>query len=317
MNKKELTESISFLSDHTKVGAELFFHYVKDNETFLLKAPTQVEQLNKKLAKNFCHSVTTIFSTQNEFEVLPITSVREVDPIITYYYYEKDIPEGLQIIFEQAKDTYSFKKHEYSCIKGFVIKLTYGEKQITLYKVKNPLDFHVKPTVMTILRMDDTFTSPSDESLILTEKFDYAVIEKKLVVMNLDQLQRKFKFEERIKLHSKSLMDSLKDKGKAIIEEEGFATLETFLSENMNFAKKIKKMDYTGVLWTTDFKVVKAAIESREKLKKYLYFNKKGDKFNIKSKMAAKLFFSLCNDLIMESILSGKVSTVPEKDEIE
>ena len=84
----------------------------------------------------------------------------------------------------------------------------------------------------------------------------------------------------------------------------------------LTFAKKIKQIDFQGVLWTTDFKIVKAAIESREKLKKHLKFNKAGDKFNIKSKMAAKLFFSLCNDLVMESILSGKVSTVPEKDEI-
>lgn len=315
MNKQELIKATSFLTDHTKVGGELFFHYQTEEESVLLKTPTVVETLNKKISKNFCQSVTETFSADKDFEVMPISKVREMDPIQTYYHYEKKYPDALQVISANAIGDYSFKKHDYKSIKGFVIKLSFGNEQIILYKVKNPLDFHVKPTVMTILRMDDTFTSPSDESLILSEKFDYALTGDNLVVINLDQLERKFKFDERIKLHSASIMTSLEENAKKIVE--GFETLETFLEENKSFAKKMKQIDFKGVLWTTDFKTVKAAIEKHPTLKKHLRFNKKGDKFNIKSKIAAKLFFSLCNDLVMESILSGKVSTVPEKDEIE
>ncbi len=316
MDKTQLIASVSFLKDAADIGADLYFHYQDENETkSLLKVPTNIDEVNKKISRIFSKSIIETFSPDKEFDVLNLSHVKEADPITTYYYYQNNFPDLLNIVFEQKTPVYKFSRHKYGNIKGFVIKLNLGAKQIVLYKVKNPLDFHVKPTMLTILRIENGFTSPSDESLILNDKFDYVLIGKNLIVMNLDQLERKYKFEERIRLHSKNIIKSLKSNGKSIIH--GFDHLENFLANNMGFARKMASIDFTGVLWKTDFKVVKKAIEDHPKLAQYLKFNESGTKFNIKSAKAAKIFFSLCNDLVMESIISKKVATVTEKDEIE
>jgi hypothetical protein len=316
MDKSAFIESFSFLNDGAPVAADLYFHYQDDDQQrFLLKAPTNVEEVNKKLSRIYSSSISATFSSDKDFEVLDLSQIKEADEKTTYYYYKKDYPPGLDIIFEKKTPQFKFSSHKYSFIKGFVIKLNSGKNQITLYKVRNPLDFHVKPTMLTLLRVENGFTSPSDESLILNDKFDYVLIGSTLIVMNMNQLERKYKFEERIKLHSQTIIKSLKTKGKNIVE--GFDHLETFLSNNMGFAKKLNSIDFNGVLWKTDFKVIKKAIQEHPSLAKYLKFNKSGTKFNIKSVKAARIFFSLCNDLVMESVISGKVATVTEKDEIE
>ena len=315
MNRALFSQKLAFLGGEANVGAELYFHYNDGEINELLKAPTDVAKLNKKLATLYSTHILETFKQESAFDVLSIKQVREYDVKNTYYYYQTIFPEGLKIIEADSQTEFSFSAHKYSNIKGYVIKLILGADIVTIYKVRNNIDFHVKKTVLTILRIEDIFTSPSDETLTINEKFDYLLIGNVLLVMDLDQLERKFHFEERIKIRSEKIIKDLKENAKNIVEN--FDKLQSFLGKNLNFAKKMDDIDYQSALWKTPFSKVKQAIENREDLKKYLKLNATGNKFKIDSDKAAKLFLSLCNDLVVESILSGKVATVSEKENVE
>lgn len=315
MDKQEFLKKLNFLNDKNKVAAKLYFHYNDGKGDILLEAPTNNDAVDKKIAGIYTDSVQLKFNEERTFNLLDITKVEEFDTVATYYYYENNYPADLAFLFKEEKGKFSFKKHPYEHIKGYLIDLTYGNDSILLYKYRHNFDIRISPTMLTLLRIDNELTSPSHESIIINEKFDCAIVDKYLVAMSLTTLERKIKFDERVNQQSKAVIQSIKDFERQIVED--YTKLEEYLMQNFNFAKKLKSIDFDGLLWKTPIADIKKQIDSRPKLNKYLKFNKKGDKFQITSKQAAKIFFKLCNDKVMESILSGNIHLVDEVESID
>lgn len=315
MDKNELLKKVAFLKQKDKVAAKLYFHYNDGTDDFLLEAPTNNDSVDQKIAEIYTDSVVSRFNEQRSFQILDITDVEEFDTTATHYYYEKDYPDDLAFLFIKKKGKFIFKNHPYENIKGYLINLTYGKDSISLYKYRHNFDIKIKPTLLTLLRVDNELVSPSHESIIINEKFDYAIIDEYLIAMSLSTLERKIKFDERVNRQSEQVIQSIEESEIDIVE--GFDKLKEFLRDDFGFAKKLKAVDFGGLLWTTPFKDVKKQIEARPKLSKYLKFNKKGDKFNITSKQAAKIFFKLCNNEVMESVLNGDVHLVGDVESIE
>lgn len=315
MDKKELLNKVAFLKQKDKIAAKLYFHYNDGSEDFLLEAPTNNDSVDQKISGIYTDSVLSKFNEHRNFQLLDISNVEEFDTTATHYYYNKDYPDDLAFLFMKKKGKFTFKNHPYDNIKGYLINLTYGNDSISLYKYRHNFDIHIKPTLLTLLRVDNELVSPSSESIIINEKFDYAILDEYLIAMSLSTLERKIKFDERVNRQSEQVIQSLKDSEIDIVE--GFEKLTDFLKDDFGFAKKLKAVDFGGLLWTTPFKDVKKQIESRPKLSKFLKFNKKGDKFNITSKQAAKIFFKLCNNEVMESVLNGDVHLVGDVESIE
>lgn len=312
MNKKDIIEKVAFLKDKEKIAAKLYFHY-NDGEDKLLEAPTNNESVDKKLATNYSNSVQAKFKEERDFKILNIEKVEEFDTKATHYYYENNYPDELCFLFIDKDEKFRFNNHDYKKIKGYLIDLTYGNENILLYKYRHNYDIHIKPTLLTMVRVDNELTSPSHESIIINENFDYVITGDYLIAMSLNTLERKIKFEKRIKQQSEEIIESIKENGKDLVE--GVEKLKEYLDENFNFAKKMKAIDFGGVLWNTPFQSVRTKIESYPNLKSIMKF--KGSKFNITSKQAARIFFKLCNDEVMESILSGDVSLVDGIETIE
>lgn len=315
MDKNELLQKLAFLKDKDKVAAKLYFHYNDGNDDFLLEAPTNNDTVDQKISGIYTDSVVLKFNENRSFQLLDISNVEEFDTTATHYYYDKDYPDDLAFLFMDKQGKFIFKSHPYANIKGFLINLTYGKDSISLYKYRHNFDIHIKPTLLTLIRVDNELVSPSNESIIINEKFDYAIIDEFLIAMSLSTLERKIKFDERVNRQSEEVIQSIKDNEVQIVE--GFDKLTEFLKDDFGFAKKLKSVDFKGLLWTTPFKDVKSQIESRPKLSKYLKFNKKGDKFNISSRQAARIFFKLCNNEVMESVLNGDVHLVGDVESID
>lgn len=315
MDKNELLKKVAFLKHKDKVAARLYFHYNDGTDDFILEAPTNNDSVDQKIAGIYTDSVFSKFNEHRNFQLLDISNVEEFDTTATHYYYDKDYPDELAFLFMKKKGKFTFKNHPYDNIKGYLINLTYGNDSISLYKYRHNFDIHIKPTLLTLLRVDNELVSPSSESIIINEKFDYAILDEYLIAMSLSTLERKLKFDERVNRQSEQVIQSLKDSEIDIVE--GFEKLTDFLKDDFGFAKKLKAVDFGGLLWITPFKDVKRQIESRPKLSKFLKFNKEGDKFNITSKQAAKIFFKLCNNEVMESVLNGDVHLVGDVESIE
>lgn len=315
MDKKSLIEKIDFLQDKDKIAAKLYFHYSGKDGDVLLVAPTKNDSVDQKIAKLYTDSVLSKFNMDKGFHLLDINNVEEYDTVATHYYYENNYPQELNILFSKNTEEFKFGEHQYADIKGYLIKLSFGKDTLSLYKYRHNFDIHIKPTLLTLIRMADVLTSPSNESIIINEKFDYVVIENYLIAISLSTLERKIKFDERVNKESKEVIESIKLFGIQIVE--GYDKLEEFLLSDFNFAKKLKSVDFNSLLWTTPFKDIKTRIEKKPQLIKYLKFNKTGDKFEITSKQGARIFFKLCNDKVMESILSGNILLVNEVESIE
>lgn len=315
MDKTELLKKLAFLKQTDKIAAKLYFHYNDGKDDFLLEAPTNNDSVDKKIAKLYTESIISKFNEVRSFQLLDITNVEEFDTAATHYYYDKDYPADFAFLFMEKQGKFTFKNHPYDNIKGYLITLTYGNDSISLYKYRHNFDIHIKPTLLTLLRVDNELVSPSNESIIINEKFDYAIIDKYLIAMSISTLERKIKFDERVNRQSDEVIQSIKDSEIKIVE--GFDKLNDFLKDDFGFAKKLKAVDFGSLLWTTPFKDVKKQIQDRPKLSKFLKFNKTGTKFNITSKQAAKIFFKLCNNEVMESVLNGDVHLVGDVESIE
>ena len=315
LTKEKLINKVSFLDNEDMIAAKLYFHYNDGNQDVILKAPTNNNSVDNKIAKIYTDSVLSKFKSERTFQVLDITEVEEFDSTATHYYYEKNYPEELQVLFSKSNESFSFKKHDYKNIKGFLIDLAYGKDSITLYKYRHNFDIHIKPSLLTLVRIDNELLSPSDESIIINDKFEYVISDQYLIAMNISTLERKIKFDERVKKRSKDIIESLKTAPVHIVE--GFDKLEEFLSSEFNFAKKMQNINYESLLWKTPFSQIRDKIKEKPQIGKYLKFNKAETKFNITSKQAAKIFFKLCNDKVMESIISGNIHLADELESIE
>lgn len=313
MGKNELLQKVAFLKDKDKVAAKLYFHYNDGKDDFLLEAPTNNATVDQKISGIYTDSVVSKFNENRSFQLLDISNVEEFDTTATHYYYDKDYPDDLAFLFMNKQGKFIFKSHPYANIKGYLINLTYGKDSISLYKYRHNFDIHIKPTLLTLIRVDNELVSPSNESIIINEKFDYAIIDEYLIAMSLSTLERKIKFDERVKKQSEEIIESIEEKGAELVE--GIDKLKEYLSDNFEFAKKMKSIDFNGLLWTSDFESIKQKIQSRPKLNRIMKF--KDNKFNITSKQAARIFFKLCNDQVMESVLSGDVSLVDGVELIE
>lgn len=313
MDKNELLQKVAFLKDKDKVAAKLYFHYNDGKDDFLLEAPTNNDTVDKKISDIYTDSVVLKFNEKRSFQLLDISNVEEFDTTATHYYYDKDYPDDLAFLFMNKQGKFKFKNHPYDNIKGYFISLTYGNDSISLYKYRHNFDIHIKPTLLTLLRVDNELVSPSHESIIINEKFDYAILDEYLIAMSLSTLERKVKFEKRVKKQSEEIIASIEKQGAELVE--GIDKLEEYLSDNFGFAKKMKSINFNGLLWTSDFESIKQKIQSRPKLNRIMKF--KDNKFNITSKQAARIFFKLCNDQVMESVLSGDVSLVDGVELIE
>jgi hypothetical protein len=313
MDKNELVAKVAFLEQVDKIAAKLYFHYNDGSGDVLLVAPTNNESVDKKLSKNYSESVLSKFNSERDFKILDIAIVDEYDTVATHYYYKEDYPEELQFLFNEKDDEYNFNDNDFKNIKGFLIDLTYGKESILLYKYRHNYDIHIKPTLLTMIKVDNELTSPSHESIIINENFDYAILNETLIAISLSTLERKIKFDERVKKQSGEIIKSIEEKGSEIVE--GIDKLKEYLAENFDFAKKMKSINFDGLLWTSDFGSIKQKIQSRPKLNRIMKF--KNNKFIITSKQAARIFFKLCNDQVMESILSGDVSLVEGAELIE
>lgn len=315
MDKNELLKKVAFLKHKDKVAAKLYFHYNDGAEDFLLEAPTNNNSVDQKIAGIYTDSANAKFNEHRSFQLLDISNVEEFDTTATHYYYDKNYPDDLAFLFMKKKGKFTFNNHPYDNIKGYLINLTYGNDSISLYKYRHNFDIHIKPTLLTLLRVDNELVSPSSESIIINEKFDYAILDEFLIAMSLSTLERKIKFDERVNRQSEQVIQSIQDNAIQIVE--GLDKLTDFLKDDFGFAKKMKSIDFGGLLWATPFKDVKKQVELRPKLSKFLKFNKQGDKFNITSKQAAKIFFKLCNNEVMESVLNGDVHLVGDVESIE
>lgn len=313
MDKNELVAKVAFLEQIDKIAAKLYFHYNDGSGDVLLEAPTNNESVDKKLSKNYSESVLQKFNSERDFKILDIAKVEEFDTIATHYYFKAYFPEDLQFLFKEKNNEYNFNDHDFKNIKGYLIDLTYGKESILLYKYRHNYEIHIKPTLLTMIKVGNELTSPSHESIIINENFDYAILNETLIVISLSTLERKIKFDERVKKQSEEIIESIEEYGSEIVE--GVDKLKEFLAENFEFAKKMKSIDFNGLLWTSDFESIKRKIQSRPKLNRILKF--RDNKFNITSKQAARIFFKLCNDQVMESILSGDVSLVEGAELIE
>lgn len=313
MDKNELLQKVAFLKGKDKVAAKLYFHYNDGKDDFLLEAPTNNATVDQKISGIYTDSVVSKFNENRSFQLLDISNVEEFDTTATHYYYDKDYPLDLAFLFMNKAGKFTFKNHPYDNIKGYLINLTYGKDSISLYKYRHNFDIHIKPTLLTLLRVDNELVSPSHESIIINEKFDYAILDNFLIAMSLSTLERKIKFDERVKKQSEEIIESIEEKGAELVE--GIDKLKEYLSDNFEFAKKMKSIDFNGLLWTSDFESIKQKIQSRPKLNRIMKF--KDNKFNITSKQAARIFFKLCNDQVMESVLSGDVSLVDGVELIE
>lgn len=315
LDKPKLLEKVAFLRQKDKVTAKLYFHYNDGLEDFLLEAPTNNDSVDQKISGIYTDSVLSKFNEHRPFQLLDILNVEEYDTTATHYYYNHKYPDDLKFLVADKKGKFIFNNHPYSNIKGYLIDLTFGNDSISLYKYRHNFDIHIKPTLLTLIRVDNELTSPSSESIIINEKFDYAIINEYLIAMSLSTLERKTKFDERVKHQSATIIQSIKDNDIQIVED--YNKLTEFLRDDFGFAKKLKPINLEGLLWKTPFSEVKKQIEERPKLIKYLKFNKDGNKFNITSRQSAKIFFKLCNDQVMESVLSGNVHLVDDVESID
>jgi hypothetical protein len=167
MDKNELLKKVAFLKDKDKVAAKLYFHYNDGKDDFLLEAPTNNDSVDQKISGIYTDSVVSKFNDHKNFQLLDISNVDEFDTTATHYYYNQNYPEDLAFLFMEKKGKFVFKNHPYANIKGFLINLTYGNDSISLYKYRHNFDIHIKPTLLTLIRVDNELTSPSNESIII------------------------------------------------------------------------------------------------------------------------------------------------------
>jgi hypothetical protein len=320
MNADELKAALQVYYDNYDSIGIFVYAVLKCREN---ASPVKVDIENEAsdgLKKLFVEALKTEISKKDDLSVLSLSSSDERRNAI-YVYDLEEVPAELSaletVISKNGLPPLNLNDHGLASIKALLIEIGNSTEQIVLYKTmasvnifgraNNPRYLFLKKSERRLKRLDDEF-------LRVSAGFQMLRINGKLLIMDLEALERSFGFHDVIKREAAAGIISIE---RASIVENPDVLRE--LLDDIKYARRLTKVAKASP-------VLQASVPGSEivrfcktfpKLKGKIKFNDAEDKIVLDTKISKDLFIKLLMDDFLTSELTKFRYASVAKDNID
>lgn len=319
MSLDELKEELrSFYDNYDELGVTVYAILKDPNNAGPKKLDIEAEAL-RGLKEIFIQSLRECISDNPDISVLNLsTSDERVNAI---YVYDIEIPEGLEamegVLATDNLPLMDLAQSELTGIKALLIEIGNDVGQIVLYKTMAPINIFSRANFF-LKKSKHRLEKIEDEFLRVSAGFQLLRINGKLLVIDLDAIEKSFGFHEVIKREAALGIASIQDM-KLIENPE---VLHELL-EDVKYARRFTKIAKSSPVMKSG--VPNSSIiefcKSFPKLAGRIRFNDAEDKIVLDTKVSKDLFIKLLMDDFLtseltnfhyESVAKDGIDVVPE-----
>ncbi|NOW98961.1 Kiwa anti-phage protein KwaB-like domain-containing protein [Mucilaginibacter sp. SG564] len=341
MDRSALINKLQFVSTDA-VGLELYFlHRKKQIDPIeILRVDLEDTSTQSRLESVFINKIKSEFLNQDEEGrslqedyVWHLKHIRDVNDLKdTFYYFpnvaptndDYHIPEEFKEMVNlfnkgyHAFDVFKHDKHLLDHVFAYLIRLQIDQKQVIIFKQKYPIDILSRSTVLKVIDHASRFVLETDPLLKISDKIDFMLVDNHFIIVNLKLLETKYGFNDRyLKMGTQSL-EIIKNKN--VVSDT--SKIEE-LAKTVGFSKKLMKVKADNIVLGTPIVEIKLFLEEYKtidgavSLSKRIKYIPAQNRFEVKSKEAARDFIKLLNDEYLISLLTKRpyVSTIKEEFE--
>lgn len=315
MTKEQLQEAIGFMFEaKADLGLELYLVMAGKDGLELRQADLGDDGLDAEIIKGFKDHLEWRTVSDEEAKLRPLSELDQAKGTIHLYDLE-GLPDGLDIINAELDKKkiplYDFTKDKLQDVRAFLVKIASPTQQVVLYKHHHHLNVLSQSSTFYFFGDDHRFKKPEGDLLRFSFAIDFALVNRKLLVYDIDCLEKKFGFE--------SILVSNAAKQVKLIAALGFVEnieeLEAYAKDKAG-AKEILRLNKDSPVLKLEFDLIKSFILGNAYLKRRLRFNDDGSKLRFHTHVSKRYFIQLLNDDFLTSHLSKTEYASSKKDGI-
>lgn len=320
MNVDELKESVKGILQEPGLSTQVYF-VLKDSfgKLFLRLADIEGQDALKAIHKQNTNYLRNAIIDVEGLEVKSLSFAEDIRNVIYEYDISEEYPGELGLIknFDIADgikiDRFSFKKSSLDSIYGYIIYVGTMNKGLTLFKKHYPI-FLMKRGQILFFRRESRLEAFDDcEILRLPEKSQLLGIDGKVLVLNMDFLERisgftgliNKKAEETLKyIQAMDILEDIEVLKDTLMLPAYARKLAVFTKKSAIFRKSLGKDQ------------IVAFAKNHLVLSKDLKFTADGLRIRLDTERSKKAFIKLMNDDFLESKLTNENYEVSAKEKI-
>jgi len=302
MNISDLKSSLAWFSDNIDDISAVTYAMLKNNDE-LYKIDIEGDSQNN-MRDLFMRAIEERILKQDCISVLQYSSADERKNAL-YEYDLDDTPEDL-LCFDQAIGNnniplLNLNDESIADIKALVIRIGTQEKQILLYKMIAPINIYKSQKNFFLIKDNTRMKQINDEFLRISDNFQMMHIDGKLVIVDLNAIEKRFGFHAVIKKEAVLGLNQIVQM--AVLEDPN---VYLALIDDVRIAKRLVKIaDKSPVIQANiGAERIIAFCKTYPRLKGKFKFNDTEDKIILKTKIAKELFLKLLMDDFLTSDLT-------------
>ena len=221
-----------------------------------------------------------------------------------FYQYDLEIPKELKklenVIGNDNLQSFNFNDCNLSSIKSLIVVLADNKNEISLYKKLTPVEV-IGRGGHILKKANQRLERFEDQMLRITPKFQVLRVSEKLIITDLNSIEKSFGIHNVITREAYLSLDVIKKMG--LVQD--IQTLKD-LVEDISFARKLTKVAKNSPV--IKLKIPNAGIISFSKkhplTKKKMRYSDDGSKFDLDTRVSKDLFIKLLNDDLLTSELT-------------
>jgi Domain of unknown function (DUF4868) len=315
MTKEQLQEAVGFMfKDKSALGLELYLVMQGKEGLELRQADLGDDGLETEILKGFADHLEWRTVSDEEAKLRPLSELDQAKNTIHLYDLE-GLPDGLGMINAELDKSkvplYDFTTDRLQDVRAFLIKIASPTQQVVLYKHHHHLNVLSQSSTFYFFGDDHRFKKPEGELLRFSFAVDFALVNGKLLVYDIECLEKKFGFE--------SILVSNAGKQVTVIAALGFVEnideLQDYAKDKAG-AKEILRLNKNSPVLKLEFDQIKTFILGNAYLRRRLRFNDDESQLRFHTHVSKRYFIQLLNDDFLTSHLSKTEYASSKKDGI-
>jgi hypothetical protein len=235
----------------------------------------------------------------------------------TIYIYDIDIPQEFltmeQVLHVDSPPLLNLSAHSLLKIKALLIEIGNSDKQIVLYKTMAPVNIFGRASFF-LVKSTTRMKQIDEEFLRVSPDFQLAHFDGKLLVLDLDLIEKSFGFRKIIT--KEALKGVAFITAKNLVENPG--VLKELIGE-VKYARRLTKIAISSpvILGNIENNKIISFCKTFPKLKGRIRFNNSEDKILLDTKVSKDLFIKLLMDDFLTSELTKYHYESLAKDSVE
>lgn len=274
---------------------------LKENPHKPMKLDIELESLNN-LKSLFLTEIQDEIINRDDLSLMKLSSSDE--RINTIYEYDLEIPQELStldfVLENDNIELFNLKSHNFGGIKSLIIEIGNNERQVVLYKTMAPINIFSSKHYF-IKRHESRLEQIKDDFLRITPDFQMIKVNGRLLVINLQTLERNFGFHDIIKKEAISGCSAIKSIN---ILSNPEVLIE--LIEDVKYARKLTKIAKGSPVLSAKIpnKQIIEFCKTYPSLKNKFKFDEEKEKIILDTKVSKDLFIKVLMDDFLTSELT-------------